>query len=518
MFNIQIGVDKPDANRLQKTIEQLMKRGIRVGNVTTVYNFFSEMANGYAMRLKYDFGIDNPNSPKQIEQFLVDSNNPVFYDVCCQNGKWTSNKEALQTLKDRGYEFASVLLQYRKVKKLAESAMSLMQHIDKNSLIHPSVSLTKTNRISYTGPALMNIPKKLLWNVITPYKPGNILWSVDIKNQEPSILINIINSPKLKEALTSEYGLYEYMYKLCFEAKVICKVVVLPDCKNEVVSKQELVQNSSIPPSIYTPVKTEALMEYQGKTVELIDSVVFRTPVGEYPKLPKYIDLYTSDGLTVQAEVEWAQIPEKDLQKPRLVEIEGKILGLEPMCTGVYRKEFKTSWNAMTYGSSKKGIVDMCKHINGEKVYDFFYSIPEIKKYQKMWKGQANIGARYCKTIFGTLLYTDKEGPRQLARSLMDLPIQGTGSDILDLLIDHFYAEVKTRGLEDKIMLYYPRHDEAILEVDGEWQNQIGVDAVEKIVRDIFEHRINNWIPFKVEIGPVYSDLSKLLNSDIDED
>ena len=518
MFNIKIGVDKPDSNRLKNNIEQLMKRGIRVGNINTAYNFFSEVANSLATRLKYDFGIDNPNSPKQVEYFLVNSNNPVFYDICFQNGKWTSNKEALQILKDRGYEFASVLLQYRKAKKLAESAMSLLKSVDKNSLIHPVVSLTKTNRISYTGPALMNIPKNLLWNVITPYKAGNILWSVDIKNQEPSILINIIDSPKLKEALTSEQGLYEYLYKICFNTKAKCKLLVLQNCDNSVVPKQELMQNANIPPSVYTPVKTEALMEYNGNTIEMIDSIVFRTPVGEYPKLPKYIDLYTSEGLTVQAEVIWEQIQEKDLQKPKLIELEGTIIKLEPMCIGNYRKEFKTSWNALTYESSKKGIVELCKHLDGEKIYSFFYSIPEMKKYQKMWKKQADLGVRYCKTIFGTLLYTDKEGTRQLARSLMDLPIQGTGADILDLLIDHFYKEVAIRGLQDKIMLYYTRHDEAILEIDAEWQNQVGETTVEAILRDIFEHRIDNWVPFKVEVNPVHSDLSSILVSDIDED
>lgn len=517
MFNIKIGVDKPDANRLKATLEKLMQRGIRVGNVTKTYNYFSDVANTLALRLKYDYKIENPNSPKQIEQFLINSNNPTFYDVCCQNDKWTSNQEALETLKAEGYEFADVLLQYRKAKKFAESAKSLLEATDNNGLIHPTVSLTKTNRISYTGPALMNIPKKLLWDVITPMNPNNVLWSVDIKNQEPSILINILNSQKLKEALVSDIGLYEHMFSLCFEPRVKCTLFVLPNCSNEVVSKTELMQNKGIPPVLYTPVKPDCLMRFGEATVDLIDTIVMRCPVGSQPIMPKYVDLETDKG-RMRAEVVWSEIPDKDLSKPKKIELEGSIIGVEPVCEGVYRKEFKTSWNAMTYGSSKRGIMAICKHIDGDKVYNFFYNIPEMKAYQKQWKNQANMGVQYSKTVFGTVLCANKPDTKQLARSLMDLPIQGTAADILDLIIAHFYEEIEKRGIGKYVDLYYTRHDEPIIEVDRDWQNKVGEQYVESTLRDIFVHQVDNWTPFKVEIKPVNSELSSLIMTEAEED
>lgn len=517
MFRISTSSNKPDANRLKKTIEDLMVRGIKVGNVVSTYNFFSDMANSLSMRLKCEYGIENPNSPKQIEQFFIRSNNSVFYSVCFQDGKWTSNQEVLQDLKSKGYEFADILMKYRKAKKLADSSKSLMQAADKDGLIHPIVSLTKTNRISYTNPALMNIPKKLLWDVITPRNAGNVLWSVDIKNQEPSILINILGAPKLKEALTAPSGLYEHMYSLCFEPKVKCNVFLLPDCENEVVSKQELIQNEKIPPVMYSPSLPECAMRINGADIITIDTVVMRAPTGKQPTLPEYVDLYTNAG-NIRAKVIWPDIPAKELGKPKILEVEGTLVGVELVCEGVYRKEFKTAWNAMTYGSSKRGIMEMCKHIPGEKVYNFFYSIPQMKQYQKIWKQQAEMGVQYSKTVFGTLLYANKPDTRQLARSLMDLPIQGTGADILDLLIDHFYTEIGNRQLEGLIELYYTRHDEAIVEVNGDWQNQVGADYVKSVLQDIFEHQIDDWTPFRVDIEPVKNELVKLVTTDMEED
>lgn len=520
MYKISTSIDKPDAAFLKSRVEQMMKRGIRVENVERAFKYFDEIVDYSLAELQEEYGIDNPNSTRQIEYFLSSQKEPDYYEYCYQDGKWTSNKEALVNLSAKGYRFADVLMQYRKAKKLADSAKALMNARDDNGLIHPQVSLTKTNRISYTNPALMNIPKKLLWDVITPYKAGNKLWSADIKNQEPSILINIIGAKELMPALNSPSGLYEYMYDICFKPKAYCSLFVLsnaPGNENKVFSREELLNSEKIPPVYYSPVPFGCMMQYNGVDAELVETVFATCTVGSTPVLPTKVEVYTANG-PVKVDVDWSEIPEKDLSKPQILKVEGYLSGVTPVCEGVYRKEFKTSWNAMTYGSSRMGIRAQCKHIDGDTVYDFFHKIPEMDYYHKVWRKQAAKGSQYSKTVFGTVLCANEPNKARLSRILMDLPIQGTGADILSLLVKHFDSEIESRGLIGKMSIAYTRHDEIIVEVDGDWQEEVGEQRVEELIRDILEHQINDWEPFKLEVGQVSGEFGALLNSDNDDE
>ncbi len=82
----------------------------------------------------------------------------------------------------------------------------------------------------------------------------------------------------------------------------------------------------------------------------------------------------------------------------------------------------------------------------------------------------------------------------------MNLPVQGTGADILALLIKHFDGETKSRGLSGIMEFYFSRHDEVIIEVDRGFYETEGLDKVTSILRDIFEHSVDDWEPFTVEI------------------
>jgi hypothetical protein len=54
--------------------------------------------------------------------------------------------------------------------------------------------------------------------------------------------------------------------------------------------------------------------------------------------------------------------------------------------------------------------------------------------------------------------------------------------------------------------IYYTRHDELIIEVNGDWLNEVGADEVEKILRDMLEHQINDWTPFKIEVVQTHAE------------
>lgn len=165
------------------------------------------------------------------------------------------------------------------------------------------------------------------------------------------------------------------------------------------------------------------------------------------------------------------------------------------------RKEFKTAWNAISYGASIFGVKMACKTIDAKQTYNYITKIAELKDYRNQIDKMARSGNTRIGTIFGTPLdagYT--EDYKKLKRVLLDLPVQGSGADILSLLIKHFYDYTSEKEISDKMSIYYTRHDELIIEVNGEWLNEVGEVKVEEILRDMLEHQVDDWIPFKIEV------------------
>lgn len=504
MYHIKTKVDVPDIEYMKNRVIELMEKGIQLGDVGKLYDKFLGIQEELKELIKDTYNIVNPNSSQQVCTYMEQLDDMEVYEVACINGKWSANKDILSNLSLKGYEFASDILQYRKVKNYVESISSMLNARGTDGRVHPTVVLGKTNRVNYRNPALMNIPKDLLWTVVAPRTTGNKLFSIDIKNQEPSIMINMLNIEELKDSLNDERGLYESLFEKPFKQTTKLNVYNTVKETIRIVSAKEMAQSESIPPVYYTPVKpTVDTVYYNNEKVSLIEVCNTVTNVGVKPLLPATVAVETESGNVYNVEVEWEEIKTKTLSKPGIFTINGTLKGLDIRCEGVARKEFKQAWNAMTYCASIYGVKQMCKHINGEEVYRYFSKIPQFKQYKKNCGDLAARGIQNIRTIFGTLLYADVADPARLQRVLMDLSIQGTGADILSLLVKHFDTEVENRGLKDKLEIYYTRHDELIIEVNGEWLEAVGKEEVVNILRDLLEHQINDWIPFKVEIEEV---------------
>lgn len=509
MYKINTSVDKPDIAYMKEEIERLMERGLRLGNLDEIEKYYIAARDSLTQEIKDKYGIENPNSPKQIKEYLeklsaeipLTEKNDVI-EVCYNNGKWTTNKEAMLTLSEMGYSIGRDIIDYRHVKKYAESVASVKKYADKDGLIHPRVTLGKTNRINYSDPGIMTIPKKLLWHIIAPYNEDATLYSIDIKNQEPSILINIVNEDVLKYALESEEGLYETMFKEVLKPQVTLTVLIDTLKENRIYSIEELKRLPQVDPVSYLPVRPNCnSIYYNDERVVAIESVCQGGEYGVEPIYPKTVTIETETGTAYELEVEWEKV--KSNKRKNDYTLKGDIKGCEIRINKSERNEFKVAWLAMTYGASAYGIEKMCKRINGKTVYDYISNLENMKKYRSMCNKLARNGQQYIKTIFGTVLHADETEPNKLKRILLDLPIQGTGADVLSLLIKHFNQEVVDRGLEGSLSLYYTRHDELIVEVSNSWIREMGIEEVEKTLRDIMEHQINDWTPFKVEIEQV---------------
>lgn len=392
MYKINTKVDKPDIEYMRDRIKEMVTDGIRItDNIEEIANILNtDLVNNKKQIERY--GIKNPNSSVQVLDYLKSLDDPIVEEYCTDvKGKWSSNGDNLRKLAHAGYDFAVDLLTYRKSTSYMKAVNQVKDFREEDGCVRPLVGYGKTNRVNYKQPALMNIPKELVWDLISASEEGNVLISADIKNQEPWILINMLNIESLKDALKSneQGGLYNILYK--------------------------------------------------------------------------------------------------------------KIFGAEP--NEIQRKEFKTSWNALTYGSAKKSIVDSCRNIDGAKVFKYFSSIKELAEYKDKCYKLAHKNNKKASTIFGTEVFADSNVKGHLKRQLMDLPIQGTGADVLALLIKHFDDEMDKRGLVDKLWIYFTRHDELIIEVSKDaWEN-IGEKAIFEMLKDIFEHQIDDWQPFEVKIS-----------------
>ena len=510
MYRIDRKKDKPDIGYMEATVDKLMQRGIRLADCQKIKTYYMDLSEALKRDIQTKYNIENPNSSRQITSFMEDLSSKV--DLTSRNdiiefafdektGKWTSCKEALKQLADRGYEFAQDLMDYRFAKKHAESIESLMSAADENGLIHPVVGLSKTNRIQYSKPGLLSIPKELLWHVIAPYTEGNVLYSVDIKNQEPSILINMTGSEKLKSALESSEGLYETLFKQCFEPYATANILVDTFPENRVYSIDELKKMGTISPASYVPVKPSCSnLIYNGEKIIAIEQICAGSEKGLHANIPDTVDIETDAGNIYHVPVEW-ESDERKYKKDSDYSLNGKLIGVDVEVSDIDRKEFKTAWNAISYGASIMGVKHICHNIDYKQVYNYITKVAELKDYRSKIDKLARNGQTQIGTIFGTPLFAGYETDyKKLRRILLDLPIQGSAADILSLLIKHFYEYIKEHNINDKMDIYYTRHDELIIEVDGKWLAETGEQKVEEILKDMLEHQIDDWVPFKVEI------------------
>lgn len=518
MYKICSKTDKPSSSELYKEIKALMEKGVKIGEIKPLYNAFLNEQNACTQDIRVKYGIMNPNSSLQVINYMNSLNDNIIVEICCENGKWTSNRQALQQLADIGYGFADIILRYRKSKKCADSLKSIMEAADNDSRIHPDISLTKTNRISYSNPSLMGIPKKLIWHCIVPSKPGNVLISADIKNQEPNIMINMKNIVKLKPALSSNMGLYEYIFSM-IKLKARVNIIVTDNEKPGLMDNQAMKERDDIPAILYTPKLPPIPNAKIGNdTVRAICVTNIVTPIGKVPTLPNKVRVITDSGNTVDVEVKFqVDVNSKQFQskinKQGIIEIDGELQGITSECTGDIRSEFKIAWNAMTYGASNKGIVSMCRLLDGNTIYNLFNSIPELQQYKDECSRNGRAGIQTTKTYFGTELNANTPSKSVLKRVLMDLPIQGTAADILSLLVRHVNSVIKENNLNNDLSLVFTRHDELIFEASKELIDKNGLEWVLNFIKDMTEHQVDDWEPFKVDIE-VLTDGSSVVNTE----
>lgn len=514
MYHISTEVDKPCIDWMYSYTKALMEnRGLRIGDCDVMLKLIERVIDMYQQAINKAYYIDNPRSPKQVVEYLkmlsreTDPNSVDYvYEICFVNGKWTSNAEALEELSKLGYQFADDMLMFRKYDGLAKGIKQLMKFKDKDGFVHPETSLGVTNRLQFSNPPIMSIPKKLLWWLVIPPKEGYSIYSADIKNQEPSIMINLLGMDDLKPGLVSDEGLYEYMFREALKPIAVCNVS--KSDKAKLWDNDKLDTLRIVSPSLYCSVKPDTNNVYYNNERVVRIQQRYAEMNGEkvegLPELPETIKIITDSGMIYDVEVEWdiqsALKNGKMKFKDGVVAIQGTLKGVELEIGESERKQFKTSWLAYTYGGYRGTIQSSCKTINGDRVYDFMNGIEAFRRYKSLRDKAVKNKAKYVRTAFGSLIPVEATSDSMRRRRMLDYPIQGSGADVLSLLMKHFNGEVQQRGLENDMEIYFTRHDEVVILVSNSYEKEHGESDVKNILDDIFEHRIDDWTPFMVEI------------------
>ena len=169
--------------------------------------------------------------------------------------------------------------------------------------------------------------------------------------------------------------------------------------------------------------------------------------------------------------------------------------------TSDMRRSAKAVNFGIIYGISPFGLASnlgISQVVARDYIERYFQTYPTIKQFLDssvaMYKERG-----YVSTLFGRIRNFDNvvvanaRDAKFSERAAMNMPLQGTASDIIKIAMLNVYNELKKQGLKTKLILQI--HDELILDVP---ENEI--DVVTKLVREQMENVVKLNVPLEVEI------------------
>ena len=170
--------------------------------------------------------------------------------------------------------------------------------------------------------------------------------------------------------------------------------------------------------------------------------------------------------------------------------------------TPLERRLAKTVNFGIIYGISEYGLsVNLNTSVKkaGEYMRKYFERFPRIKEYMQEAVELAKENG-FAKTLFGRIrfipeLKSENSPLRKFGeRVAINMPLQGTASDIIKLAMINVFNKLKEQKLQSKLVLQV--HDELILDCPPE-----EVETVEKLLKEEMEKVVSLSIPLPVEVS-----------------
>lgn len=357
-------------------------RGIRVSSYDIGY--LEDNIRNTVLKLK-SLGLDvNLNSNTQVVSWLK-----TYYRDNIDIQSCNTAKEIISIQSKDSDDIIVVLLsRYMKLSGRLRILKALYNHLTDDGYIYPSVILTKSNRVMYKAPSILNIPKDIIWDIISTSDDKYALYSVDINTQEPKLMFNITNKDFLSKV--GETDVYKYIYKEC--------------------------------------------------------------------------------------------------------------IGKE--CNEFERSDVKRLINLLNYDGTKASAIKSCNVLSEDiinKIIKYYNSECKFKEFSRYCSRLASNKVTTITNLLGTKLEVSGD-IKARKRTIQNLYVQSLGADIIALLVKNFVNELEKRGLDKYIRLYFARVDEFIIEVD---KNIIDGQNIKELFLDLFEHQVDDWVPFNVSIDRI---------------
>lgn len=161
-----------------------------------------------------EYGIENPNSRKQVEAALRDEGwEPVEFT---DKGNPKMNEEVMSSLDSR---VAPRVIRWKRLSKWSKAYLDKFIDLrDETGAVHPSINTlqAKTGRMSITGIPLQTLPKgRQIRRAITP-REGYEMWAIDYANVELRLAAVFSKDPLLMAAFNEGLDMHDDLAQRAF--------------------------------------------------------------------------------------------------------------------------------------------------------------------------------------------------------------------------------------------------------------------------------------------------------------
>ena len=171
------------------------------------------------------------------------------------------------------------------------------------------------------------------------------------------------------------------------------------------------------------------------------------------------------------------------------------------MVTDEMRKHAKAVNFGIVYGISDYGLsqnIGSSRKSAKEYIEQFYSKYPKIKEYMNSQVEFARQNG-FVRTYFGRIRNIPEISSTNYTlrtfgeRAAMNMPLQGTASDIIKLAMARVFNELKKHNLKSELILQI--HDELIIDAHPD-----EVELVKKILKDEMENIINLSVKLTVDV------------------
>lgn len=154
----------------------------------------------------------NLASNKDIQKVMINQFGFQKYSRKSKSGNYSFGAEILEyIISQTGNKFCTYLKNLRSSKSIASKVIEIVNYVDSNDFVYPTLKYTETSRAMFVEPGLSNMHEIVRPIIAAP--KGYVMITGDYSQQEPYILTNMLNIKQFKEGIGKGEDFYRVMVR-----------------------------------------------------------------------------------------------------------------------------------------------------------------------------------------------------------------------------------------------------------------------------------------------------------------